>query len=121
MLVDDEEDALRVLGGTLRDFGAQVHLASSSKEALEKIADIRPDVLLSDIGMPIMDGYSLIKNVRALPADLGGNTPAAALTAYARTEDKQRVVNAGYQAHIAKPVEPLKLVEAVARLSGLGT
>ena len=79
---------------------------------------LRPDVLLSDIEMPGEDGYSLIAKVRALGAERGGNTPAAALTAYARAEDRTRALLAGFQLHVPKPVEPLELVAVVTNLAG---
>ncbi len=75
-------------------------------------------VLVFDIGMPGEDGYWLIRRVRALPAERGGGTPAVALTAYARTEDRVRALTAGYQVHLAKPVEPAELIAAVASLAG---
>ncbi len=80
--------------------------------------DKRPDVLVSDIGMPEVDGYRLILEVRRLPDDQGGNTPAAALTAFARSEDRRRALMAGYESHIAKPVEPAELIAVVASLAG---
>ena len=78
----------------------------------------RPTVLLSDIGMPHQDGYELIRSVRALPAKEGGLIPAAALTAFARSEDRTRALLAGFQSHLAKPIEPSELVAVVASLAG---
>jgi PAS domain S-box-containing protein len=118
LLVDDEQDALEVIGEVLRNHGAEVYLASSAERALSQLEQLRPDVILSDIGMPVMDGFTLIRKIRALPAELGGRTPAAALTAYARTEDAQRAFAAGFQMHIAKPVEPTQLATVVANLGG---
>jgi PAS domain S-box-containing protein len=118
LLVDDEQDVLAAMGEVLRERGAIVHVASSAGEALARFAEIRPDVILSDIGMPGEDGYSFIRKIRALPVDAGGRTPAIALTAYARGEDAQRAFAAGYQMHIAKPVEPGHLVTVVANLGG---
>ena len=86
---------------------------------MQKLAEEVPDVIVSDIGMPGEDGYDLIKKVRALPDDRGGATPAAALTAYARAEDRRRALNAGYSIHVPKPVEPAELVAVVASLSRL--
>ena len=82
------------------------------------MADWRPEVLVADIGMPVEDGYALIRRVRSHPADEGGQIPALALTAYARTEDRVRILASGYHMHLAKPVEPLELVTAVANLAG---
>jgi CheY-like chemotaxis protein len=80
----------------------------------------RPSILVSDIGMPHEDGYALMRRVRALPAEQGGQIPALALTAYARAGDAERVFDAGYQVHVSKPVDPLKLVDLVAGLAGRG-
>ncbi len=118
LLVDDEQDALDVIGEVLREHGAEVHLANSAELALDQLEHLRPDVILSDIGMPAMDGFTFIRKIRALPAELGGRTPAAALTAYARAEDAQRAFAAGFQMHIAKPVEPVQLAIVVANLGG---
>jgi CheY-like chemotaxis protein len=78
---------------------------------------VRPDMIVSDIGMPGEDGYDFIRRVRALAADEGGRTPAAALTAFARAEDRTRALRAGYQTHVAKPVEPTELTAVVASLA----
>ncbi len=88
----------------------------SAGEALAEMGQQRFDVLVSDIGMPEMDGYELISKIRQLPADRGGRMPAAALTAYAGVEDRMRVLSAGYQMHIPKPVEPAELATVVGSL-----
>jgi signal transduction histidine kinase/CHASE3 domain sensor protein/ActR/RegA family two-component response regulator len=118
IVIDDEEDALQLVGEVLRERGAEVHCVATPAEAVAKVTSIRPDVIVSDIGMPLLDGYALIRRIRALPVDQGGRTPAVALTAYARTEDAQRAFAAGYQMHVAKPVEPLQLATVVANLGG---
>ena len=118
LVVDDEEDALTLVREALSEQGAEVHVAASAREALEKVVRLRPDVIVSDIGMPEADGFFLIRKVRALPIDQGGRTPAVALTAYARTDDAQRAFAAGYQMHVAKPVEPTHLATVVANLGG---
>ena len=92
-------------------------LASSAGEGLELVARERPDMIVSDIGMPGEDGYEFIRKVRALPGEEGGRTPAAALTAFARAEDRTRALRAGYQTHVAKPVEPFELTAVVASLA----
>jgi CheY-like chemotaxis protein len=92
--------------------------AGSADEALEKFHHARPHVLVSDIAMAGRDGYDLIRAIREMPADRGGEVPAAALTAYAREEDRIRALNAGFQMHLAKPVEPAALTSAVAHLAG---
>ncbi len=119
LVIDDEPDAREVVGEVLRGRGAEVELAASAAEALERFAASRPDVIVSDIGMPGADGYSLIRKIRALPPDAGGRTPAVALTAYARSEDAQRAFVAGFQMHVAKPIEPARLAIAVANVGGL--
>jgi CheY-like chemotaxis protein len=92
--------------------------ADSAAEAFKLVQTERPDVLASDIGMPDEDGYSFIKRVRALGIEMGGRTPAIALTAYARAEDRVKAVLAGFQMHVAKPVEPGELVAMIASLAG---
>jgi CheY-like chemotaxis protein len=116
LAVDDEPDALSVVRRLLEDCQAQVLTAGSAAEALALIADRQPDVLLSDIGMPDIDGYELIRRVRGTRA--GADLPAVALTAYARGEDQVRALRAGYQAHVAKPLQPDELLETVALLAG---
>ncbi len=118
LVVDDEEDAREVVGEVLRDQGAEVHMAGSAREGLVRFAEMKPDVVVSDIGMPGEDGFTLIRKIRELPADEGGQAPALALTAYARAEDAQRAHAAGYQRHLAKPVEPVELATVVANLGG---
>jgi len=118
LVVDDEEDTRTLLKIVLEKCGAAVTTASSAHEALAALKEIRPDVLISDLGMPEEDGYALIKKVRALSEADGGNTPSAALTAYARVEDRMKVLRSGFQIHIPKPVEPAELVAVVANLAG---
>ncbi|MGB8510315.1 MAG: ATP-binding protein, partial [Pyrinomonadaceae bacterium] len=118
LIADDEEDTRLLLKMVLEQCGASVTSVSSARAALAALKESRPDVLLSDLGMPDEDGYSLIKRVRALPTEDGGQTPAAALTAYARVEDRVKVLHSGFQMHIPKPVEPTELVTVVANLAG---
>jgi PAS domain S-box-containing protein len=118
LAVDDELDARALVRRLLEDCGAAVATASSAAEAIEQLPAFRPDVLVSDIGMPVEDGYALIKRVRALPATQGGAVPALALTAYARPEDRMRAILAGFQMHLTKPVEPAELIAMVASLAG---
>jgi len=118
LVVDDEEDTRTLLKTVLETCGAQVTTASSAREAIAALKESRPDVLISDLGMPEEDGYALIKKVRALSQEDGGNTPSAALTAYARVEDRMKVLRSGFQIHIPKPVEPAELVAVVANLAG---
>jgi len=116
LVVDDEFDARALVTTMLERSGAQVLSVSSTREALDSVETWKPDVLIADIGMPVEDGYSLIRKVRALPGDRGGQTPALALTAYARTEDRIRALSAGYQMHLAKPVDRIELAAVVSRL-----
>jgi PAS domain S-box-containing protein len=117
LIVDDEDDARTLVATILDDCGCKVSSARNVGEALRKISEELPDVLVSDIGMPNEDGYELIRRVRALPRERGGDIPAAALTAYARPEDRRRMLNAGYSIHLSKPVEPAELVAVVATLT----
>jgi len=118
LVVDDEADARQLLKAVLERSGADLRIAASSKEALDILNEWRPDVLVSDIGMPGDDGYELIRQVRSRSHNEGGGIPAAALTAYATAEDRLRVLTAGFQIHVAKPVEPLELIAVVASLAG---
>jgi PAS domain S-box-containing protein len=110
LVVDDEPDTRDLLKAGLENCGAQVIVAASASEAFEAIAKQVPDVLISDIGMPGEDGYDLIRKLRSLPSERGGNVPAVALTAYARVEDRLRALRSGYQMHVPKPVELAELV-----------
>ena len=116
LIVDDEPDARTLLRRLFEDRDAVVSTASSAAEAFAMLQADRPDVLISDVGMPDEDGYALIRRVRALPPERGGRTPAIALTAYARAEDRVRAVVAGFQHHLAKPIEPVELIVLVASL-----
>ena len=118
LVVDDEANTRELLSVVLARCGAVVTTAGTVSEALSSIESSRPDVLISDIGMPGEDGYELIRKVRGLAAESGGKIPAVALTAYARTEDRLRVLRSGYQMHIPKPVELTELVAIVANLAG---
>ena len=117
MVVDDDTDARQMISAVLRRSGAEVKACCSAGEALTALPQWHPDVLMSDIGMPFEDGYDLIHKVRALNDENGGRVPAAALTAYAREEDRQRAIAEGYQMHVAKPASSADLVAAVATLA----
>jgi PAS domain S-box-containing protein len=117
MVVDDEPDARELLVALLEHHGAAVRAAGSVDEALPLIERERPDVLVSDIGMPGADGYELIRRVRARDAAAGALTPAAALTGFARPEDGRRALEAGFNTHLCKPVDPVELVETVDTLA----
>jgi CheY-like chemotaxis protein len=121
LIVDDEADARELLRQVLEMCDAEVTTTSTAAEALDALGKDGYDVLVSDIGMPEADGYTLIGKVRALPAEKGGRIPAVALTAYARVEDRVRALTAGFQVHVPKPVEPVELIAVVASLAkGLG-
>jgi PAS domain S-box-containing protein len=118
LVVDDQEDARELMCAVLGRCGAHVVAVDSTAAALEAMDRCHPDVVLSDLEMPGEDGYSLIKKIRARPADQGGTVPAAALTAYARTEDRLHSLRAGFHRHVPKPVQPDELAEIVAALAG---
>ena len=117
LVVDDEADARDLVSRVLRHDGAEVRTAESGAEALRAIDEQHPDVLVSDIAMPDQDGYELIRQVRLREPAQGGRLPAIALTAFARKEDRDKAIRAGYQTHLSKPVEPFRLSAAVAELA----
>lgn len=114
LVVDDEPDARRLIELVLADAHAEVVTVASADEALMRLKEFNPEVIVSDIGMPQQDGYELLSNIRAR----GIGAPAIALTAFARTEDRARSLQAGFQEHMNKPVEPRELLKSVARVSG---
>jgi PAS domain S-box-containing protein len=120
LIVDDDGDTRELLRAMLERSGAIVSTVRSAREAVSAIASRKPDVLVCDIGMPGEDGYELIRQVRELPAAERGSIPAVALTAYARREDVGRAIEAGYQVHLAKPVDPQALARVVFALGGKG-
>ena len=118
MVVDDDRDARELLTATLGYYGADVTAAESAAEALALLPEVRPDLLLSDIGMSGEDGYSFIRRVRALPPDRGGLIPAVAITAYATDGDRARALASGFQLHVPKPFDPIELARTVQRMTG---
>jgi signal transduction histidine kinase len=118
LYVDDEPDARELARRILANQGARVITADSAEAGRQLVAREHPDVLVADIGMPEEDGYSLIRTIRSLPAEQGGSIPAAAVTALARSEDRRRALLAGFQTHVAKPVDVVELVAVVASLAG---
>jgi CheY-like chemotaxis protein len=118
LAVDDVPDARDMLRAVLEQFGASVRTAGSAEEALEVLTDWKPDVLVSDIGMPGEDGYALIQKVRQLQSEDVRNTPAIALTGYTRVEDRVRALSAGYQTFVPKPVAAKELALSIASLIG---
>ncbi len=117
LVVDDEPDSREITAEALARCGADVTSAGSAEEGFLALRRGRPHVLLSDIEMPDEDGYSLVRRIRALPAEEGGATPAAAFTAYAGMEDRMRALGAGFQTHVPKPVQPAELVAVVSSLA----
>ena len=113
LVVDDEADARDLIAFVLQQSGAQVISAASSQDALECFQAKRPDVIVSDIAMPLEDGFAFIANIRKVESETGGHTPAIALTAYAQDADRNRCLSMGFQMHIAKPIDPPGLVSAV--------
>ncbi len=117
LVVEDEPDARELISTVLRHAGAQIREAASVDEALDHVMRCLPDVIVSDIGMPSGDGYLLMRTLRAKSIVDGGDVPALALTAYARDEDRKRALDAGFQMHLLKPIEPEALVAGVHRLA----
>jgi PAS domain S-box-containing protein len=117
LVVDDEPDARDLIAAVLAGVGAEVQTARSASEGFDAFQRFRPDVLVSDIGMPDEDGFSFMRRIRALPRTEGGAVPALALTAFAREEDRSKALRVGYTAHVGKPVDPELLASAVANLS----
>ncbi len=118
LVVDDEVDTLELIEELFGQCGAEVVTARSSAQALGLLEELTPHVIVSDIGMPGEDGVEFIRKVRELPPERGGNIPAVALTAYARAEDRLRVLRSGFQMYVAKPVELAELVAIVASVAG---
>ena len=118
LVIDDEADARELVRHLLGECQASVVTAGSAAEGLRLVRTLRPDVIISDIGMPERDGYQFMRDLRQLSADDGGRTPAIALTAFARSEDRTMAMRAGYQVHVAKPIEPHELMVTVASLAG---
>lgn len=120
LLVEDDDDSRKLLGTMLKRYGARVTSTKSAAEALDVFEAELPDVMISDIGMPDQDGYELIRKLRMMPPEKGGNTPAIALTGYASRKDRERALSSGYQQHMAKPIEQVDMIKAIAALVGRG-
>lgn len=118
LVVDDEEDTRQLLVQSLTFYGATVITANSAEQAFSEVQAKNPDIMVSDIGMPDEDGYSLIRRVRALPDKQHNSIPAIALTAFTRAQDRMRALTSGYQNHVSKPVEPDELATVIASLTG---
>jgi CheY-like chemotaxis protein len=118
LVVDDEADARDALVGLLERYGARVRTAGSVAEAIAALSQALPQVLISDLGLPAVDGYELIRRVRELPEASGGSLPALAVSAYVTEEHCKKAIATGFQRHLGKPVAPAELVIEVARLAG---
>jgi CheY-like chemotaxis protein len=116
LVVDDDADARTFITFLLEQYGATVNAVTSANEALTALSQFQPNVLLSDIGMPLTDGYMLLQQIRTLPPEQGGQVPAIALTAYAGDINYQQAIAAGFQEHLSKPVEADTLVATIVRL-----
>ena len=117
LVVDDNADGRTLTSLVLTQAGAVVTAVATVREALQRLEAERPDVLVSDIGLPEEDGYALIRQIRRREAEHGGFLPAVALTGYARAEDRARSLAAGFQAHVPKPAEPVELATAIAAVT----
>jgi len=117
-VVDDDADTCELVGRYLHDYGARVNTAISARKGLALLGSFKPDVLISDIGMPEQDGYEFIREIRGRSPEDGGTVPAVAMTAFARPEDRTQAMMSGFQLHLAKPVEPADLIAVVANLMG---
>jgi PAS domain S-box-containing protein len=118
LVVEDDIETRDILAAILERAGFSYRVAARASEALSVLDDWQPDVIVSDIGMPDIDGYAFVRQLRARSADEGGHIPALALSAFARSEDRELALRSGYQAHVAKPVEPTDLINAIAALTG---
>ncbi|ABA24380.1 PAS/PAC sensor hybrid histidine kinase [Trichormus variabilis ATCC 29413] len=116
LIVDDETDTRNFLGFLFEEYGAISSTSASVETALAVIDQLKPDILISDIGMAEQDGYTLIRKLRSLPPEQGGEIPAIALTAYSREEDRQQIIEAGFQYHLCKPIDPNQLISVVASI-----
>jgi CheY-like chemotaxis protein len=113
LVVDDQADTLVMMRSLLESFGASVACTASVAEAVPLVRTWRPDIVICDVGMPDEDGYSLLRQIRALPEDEGGGTPAIACTGYVRVEERERALAAGFEMFVAKPVIASELVAAI--------
>jgi len=117
LVVDDDPDSRDLVAFLLEEYGMEVIVVASALEVLKTLAITQPDILLCDIGMPDMDGYMLMRQIRSLPLEQGGQIPAIALTAYAGEFNQQQALKAGFQWHLAKPVEPMDVISVIVKLT----
>jgi len=119
--VDDDADGRTLTTLVLTEVGASVKAASTTQQAFEMLEGQRPDVLISDLGLPDEDGYALIQRIRHHEAEHGGFLPAITLTGFARADDRTRALAAGVQRHVTKPLEPAELIAAIAAVTGISS
>lgn len=117
LVVDDDPDSRDLVAFLLQEYGIEVIVLASAVEVLKTLASTQPDILLCDIGMPDMDGYMLMRQIRSLPPEQGGQIPAIALTAYAGESNQKQALKAGFQWHLAKPVEPMDVISVIVKLT----
>lgn len=117
-MVEDDAGTREFVAFALEQYRADVTAVASALEALEVLARSKPDILVIDIGMPTVDGYTLVRQIRSMKPEQGGLLPASALTAYVGEHDQRQALGAGFQMHVPKPIEPAELVAVVARLTG---
>lgn len=117
LLIDNEPDALDLLESMLALYGANTIIATSAMEGFNLLGATQPDIIIADIGMPEKDGYQFIQEVRKLPPQEGGATPAIALTAFAHAEDRKKAFRSGFQAHLSKPFEYSELLSIIENLA----
>lgn len=117
LVVDDDPDSRDLVAFLLEEYGIEVIVVASALEVLKTLASVQPDILLCDIGMPDMDGYMLMRQIRGLAPEQGGQIPAIALTAYAGESNQQQALKAGFQWHLAKPVEPMDVIAVIVELT----
>jgi CheY-like chemotaxis protein len=117
LVVDDDPDSRELVAFLLQEYGVEVIVVASAAEVLKTLKSTQPDILLCDIGMPDMDGYMLMRQIRAMSPEQGGEIPAIALTAYAGESNQQQALKAGFQYHLAKPVEPMDVIAVIIEIS----
>lgn len=118
LVVDDDEDSRLLLAATLRREGADVEMVDSALGALSSLDEVLPDLVISDIGMPEIDGYELMRRIRRRERDAGGELPAVAITAFTETESREQALAAGFQAFVPKPLDREVLIATLAALTG---
>jgi CheY-like chemotaxis protein len=120
LVLDDVADARALVAAVLEREGVRVSVAASAHDALERVAELRPDIVLADIGMPDVDGFQFLRTLRELPLEHGGSTPVIAVTAYGSEADREKVLAAGFLAHLPKPIDPDRLLATLSLARSAG-